>query len=536
MFDRGWKKGEKGIMSVNQGMMVLINTDCGVENGWKLCGDDFAVDLSQGDDSSLKKIADARPHVLLLDSACMDSVGIDFLKKVRKILPETELKVVSDSLNIFSIDGALKQTESYGAEELKTPPGKYEKTKIQNPLLTLAEDRRFVESLIRNMTEGLIFIDKMGKITFMNKVGEEILRCSACGARAGNGAECSTCESRRLHCSKVFTCAGENLCCPLGEKLLEQPSRAAEKACKKNSMCCPLCRTLAYEEPVKRFKVRLKGEEDRKVSIEMTTMILKTRSGVTNGAVGIFYDVTSQEKMEEAVRRMDRLASIGQFSAGIAHEVRNPLTSISTTTGILKRKLKGDDESLRHIKTISSEIERLNKIVKDVLKFARPSKPVLAPCCLEDILDESLDLLDGQCRKQGVSVHRRRNERLPHVLADFDQIQQVLVNLLLNAIESMENGGFIVIKTETSSRIVQSRLTGDHPVEGAAVEISDTGKGISHEDLEKIFAPFFSKKKSGSGLGLSISQRIIDEHNGILEVESTPGKGTLFRVILPASD
>lgn len=226
-------------------------------------------------------------------------------------------------------------------------------------------------------------------------------------------------------------------------------------------------------------------------------------------------------KTEAQLIRSEKLAALGQLAAGIAHEIRNPLTSINILIHSLRERLPSENSRQEDLKVIEEEIHRMNEIVDQFLRFAKPSSPFLEKTDVLSIFEETLQLLRPQIEKQRIVVEKEF-QALPMIQMDPEQMKQAMLNLLLNAIQAMPQGG-------------QLTLSGRNSKEGQWIHLSieDSGMGISPEDIDKLFDPFFSTKEGGVGLGLSITHRIIDQHHGKIEVESIPEKGTIFTVWLP---
>jgi PAS domain S-box-containing protein len=234
-------------------------------------------------------------------------------------------------------------------------------------------------------------------------------------------------------------------------------------------------------------------------------------------------DVTELRELQKRLARSAQLATLGELSAAVAHEIRNPLVAIKTSVGILKNTLNlvGEDEELMNI--ISEESMRLNKIVDDFLKFARPNEPQFINADINILIQETFLLLKS--RLNGIHTHLQLNDRLPLISSDPDQIKQVLMNILINAIEAMPRGGSLAVATQFHLNKTK------HPC--IEIKIKDSGMGILETDIKKIFQPFFSTKKNGIGMGLAVCERIIQNHDGTIQVESQYGKGTQFTVVLP---
>ena len=228
-------------------------------------------------------------------------------------------------------------------------------------------------------------------------------------------------------------------------------------------------------------------------------------------------------KTEAQLVRSEKLAALGQLAAGIAHEIRNPLTSINILIHSLTENFSSGDSHREDLKVIEEEIDRINEILDRFLRFAKPAPPLLERTEVASIFEETLQLVRPRMEKQRVHVEREF-QALPIILMDREQMKQVALNLLLNAVQAMPSGGTLTIRGQNSK-----------DGQWIIISIQDSGIGIPDEDMNKLFDPFFSTREGGIGLGLSIAHRIIDQHHGKIEVESAPGKGTLFTLWLPVS-
>ena len=226
------------------------------------------------------------------------------------------------------------------------------------------------------------------------------------------------------------------------------------------------------------------------------------------------------KSMEQELLRAEKLSAIGQLSAGLAHEIRNPLGSIKGAAEILGADYSRSHKKYKISQILIKEVDRLNKVLSNFLAFARPTPLALAPCDLSREIESTIKLIESQAENAGVKISRPRQRRMPPLLLDAEKIRQVLLNLMLNAIQAMPGGGEMKI---------QAAYNGQK----ALISISDSGQGIAEKDLPNIFNPFFTTKKGGSGLGLAISHTIIREHGGSIRVNSRPGQGSCFTIILP---
>ncbi|MBI5211856.1 MAG: HAMP domain-containing protein [Nitrospirae bacterium] len=237
------------------------------------------------------------------------------------------------------------------------------------------------------------------------------------------------------------------------------------------------------------------------------------------------------EQMEKAAK----LASLGEIISGIAHEIKNPLAGISCAVQVFHSELSEDDTKKAVVTEVLNQVNRLDRIVKDLLSYVKPKPLQFLPARTSDVLEKALFFVYPEAKKRNIVIDNQVGDEIPEILMDPDQIQQVFLNITINAIQSMPNGGILTISASRKKyQEVQDEIK--RPVEGdkiLAVRFQDTGKGISSEDLPYIFEPFFTKKTKGTGLGLSISRKIVQEHGGEITVGSEVGKGSLFTVYLP---
>ncbi|NTV41978.1 MAG: hypothetical protein HGA63_01640, partial [Syntrophobacteraceae bacterium] len=235
-------------------------------------------------------------------------------------------------------------------------------------------------------------------------------------------------------------------------------------------------------------------------------------------------DMTEARKLEQRLQQSERLKALGTLAAGIAHEIRNPLATINFNTQMLQRELSLDTAQRQMFEDINIEIKKMDRIVQQVLHFAKPREPQFLPNQLNEVVAYCHDLSKAYVRKTNVEVSVELTEGIPLLVMDFNQISQVVMNLLLNAIEAMPGGGKIALTTHLQ----------EDPT-AVVLQVSDTGPGIMEEDKDHIFDPFFTRKPEGTGLGLSISRQILDKHGAVVELESAAGVGTTFRLVFPVS-
>lgn len=240
-------------------------------------------------------------------------------------------------------------------------------------------------------------------------------------------------------------------------------------------------------------------------------------------------DITKEKRTEEQLIRADRLSSLGQLSGGIAHEIKNPLTGIRLFADLLsdKDKFKLGSHGADILNEIKDNVNKIDGIIKRVLDFAKPSDESLKQVDINRLIQENIKLWSVKFRKSKIELKLFLTENLSHVQGDTVSLQQLINNLVINAIEAMGKGGVLEIKTfETKSSFHSGR-------DVVIIELKDTGSGIQQENMKDIFTPFFTTKTSGTGLGLAISYQIIKRHGGVISLKSHPGEGTTFKIELP---
>jgi|SRR5579863_2939433 len=280
-----------------------------------------------------------------------------------------------------------------------------------------------------------------------------------------------------------------------------------------------------------RFDGETKNRWGERLLLGVTLSPLKDGSGRQTGVIGIFQDLTHYKRMEEEMARREKLATLGEMAASIAHEIRNPLGALSGSIQVLREEVgRLDPANDRLLEIALSEAERLNSIITQFLLYARPKPPQRRWCELSSLLKETLDLAknDVECRgRVQVDLAGLSTVRL---WVDPDQIKQVFWNLITNAFQSMPDGGTLSVAVSHVGR--SRRRVDDRRGDCVEIRFEDTGEGIPEELLGKVFSPFFTTKSQGTGLGLAIVQRIVEAHGGRIQVESKV-RGTVFTIFFP---
>ena len=234
-------------------------------------------------------------------------------------------------------------------------------------------------------------------------------------------------------------------------------------------------------------------------------------------------DITERKRMELQLIQAERLAAVGELAAGVAHEVNNPLGGLQNFVKMMKKEPGNTSQNLEFLDLMSEGLQRIEVIIKQLMAFSRPYSTHMSNHSLNEIVESSLRFVDHRIKEQGIRLEKVLSPELPDIYGDADNISQVIINIIVNALDSMSSGGNLIIKTGYCG----------HQPSNIQVAITDSGIGIREEILNKIFNPFFTTKEMGSGLGLAISKRIMDDHNGNILVESKVGEGTTFFVCLP---
>lgn len=260
---------------------------------------------------------------------------------------------------------------------------------------------------------------------------------------------------------------------------------------------------------------------------EADNVVSALSSQVNNLLIDVDQAHQELQKSRENLEQAEKMALVGRLAAGMAHSIRNPFTSVTMRLFSLARTLKLNPAQQEDFEVISHEIRHIDTIVQNFLEFSRPPKLVMQPISPSSIVDHSLQLLSHRLESYGVVVDVVRSDPLPEVMADPEQLKEVLVNLIINACEEMKTGGSIIIDERIRHHGNQSYV---------ALHVSDSGPGVPPANREKIFQPFFTSKDEGTGLGLSISRRIVSEHGGTLELDSEPNSGATFIISLPLKE
>lgn len=357
-------------------------------------------------------------------------------------------------------------------------------------------DDRFFRHLVGSMRNGVIAIHRNGTLALMN---DEAYRIFALTREADDlGRSFSEVFRQRPDLVRVLSGAFE---------MTTLPNRA---------------------------ELRLK-DLDRVIGYTLSQV--RDDEGLTTGAVLFFKDLTQVEQMEERERLRDRLASLGEMAANIAHELRNPLAGIEVMAGLLRRQVPDSPDAQSLLADILSEAKLANSIVVEMLEFVRPVRLQVEQTDIAQVLQQSVMNAESKVPRREVRIDMEIAGDLPPIDSDASQLCQVFSNLLTNAFEAMNGTGRIVLRASLAMPQQDTGFAAEaaEPAPSIVVDVTDNGPGVPVELSDRIFNPFFTTKTTGSGLGLPIVRRIIDAHDGRIDLTSEPGHGTRFRVTLPVS-
>ena len=347
---------------------------------------------------------------------------------------------------------------------------------------TLQETRDYTRQVIASMAQGVLSIDSGGKVVSWNQQASSLL-----------GMPATTIDHLNLQTVFDFHETG-------------------------------IAQTIHQGLPVMNREIRYHRDKGDWLPLLLTVTPIQDESGSRSGAVVVIRDMSEIKRLEDQVRRTEKLAAIGRLAAGVAHEIRNPLSSIRGFAYLLGRGHGKETPEREYADVMVREIDRINHVVTDLLNFSRPMTLEPEPSILSDLIDHVVSLVSADAKNHGVDVHVYCEPGIPPMSLDPNQVTQALLNLMLNAVNAMETGGALEIRASVS-----------HEGEGLEIQMEDNGPGIDPDVQEKIFDPFYTTRERGTGLGLAMVRKIAENHDGGVSVESPlPGKssGTRFTLSL----
>jgi len=440
---------------------------------------------------------------------CMDTDECA-LKKMTKKQGESRVGYLSgtDCLACPHIPliGALIITDGYRAAPLTNidqvtleTVGSLVSSNIENWMLyqELRQEEMFRENVIEGMINGIFALDLTGRVTLANRSTRDM----------------SSFDEDELHGVMISEIVVESKEGSVGDQSIV---RVLEEG-----------RSVRYREAL------LKCKDGIHIPIRMNISPLSGSEGI-EGAVIEFVDISELKRMEEEIRHLDRLAVLGRFTSSVAHEIRNPLTGIAAGIQYLNRDSSLSSDQRENISFILNEVERLNRIITDLFKVAKPRKLLYQKIEVPGLVERGYKSSNEAFNNKKIEFETDFEDNLPLIEVDPDQVVQVLINMFKNSAEAITDGGKVTVKGYIYNGGDQEVIL-EKERDMVCIEICDDGDGIEEDDKQRIFEPFFSRKKGGTGLGLFISHSIIQHHQGRITISSEPGDGTTFRVYLPIS-
>jgi two-component system, NtrC family, sensor kinase len=472
--------------------------------------DGYTVLTAEDGPSALDLFANESPDVVLLDVRMPGMDGIEVLARIKRADPDAEVVIITghgdmhmaveclrkDASNFLTKPVSedilsLSVKQSLDRLALKRKLKQYTRnleTLVREANMELEHAYQFRENIIENSPDAIVCVRKGGEIIIFNSASEKLL-----------GYKKSQVVGK-MNIVKIYP--------PGVAKQIMKDLRSKDSG---------------GPGVLQKREVALLDAGGNEIPVYISAAILY-QEGVETGSVGVFTDLREKQKLEAQLLRSEKLSSLGKLSAGIAHEINQPLTGVLTFAHLLLKKFKDDEKTRKDLEIIVRETTRIRGIVQGILEFARETPMQKKPRRIEEILDQTLEIIVRQERFFGVTLEKDYAANVPEVVLDSNLMAQVFMNIVLNALDAMQGSGTLTVRVRTHKEWVD-------------VEIQDTGAGMPAGILDKIFDPFFTTKDStegmGMGLGLAVSYGIVKNHNGDILVNSKEGVGTTFTVRLP---
>ncbi|HMK33691.1 MAG TPA: response regulator [Desulfomonilaceae bacterium] len=449
-------------------------------------------------------------EVVLLDVRMPGMGGIEVLGRMKAMNPDVEVIIITGHGDMdMAIECLRKQASNFltkpVSEELLSLSLKRSLEKIAlkkklkqytSNLETLVREAnvelerayQFRENIIENSPDAIVCIRKGGEIIIFNSAAEKLLNYDKSEVIG------------KMNIVKIYP--------PGVAKMIMKDLRSDD-----------------FGGPgiLQKREVSLLDRDENEIPVYISAALLYENRRET-GSVGIFTDLREKMKLEKQLLRSEKLSSLGKLSAGIAHEINQPLTGVLTFAHLLLKRFKDDEKTRKDLEIVVRETTRIRGIVQGILDFARETPMQKKPQRIEEVLNQTLEIIVHQQRFFGVALDKKYDLALPEVVMDVNLMEQVFINIILNALDAMHGNGTLKVITRKAGDWIE-------------VDFTDTGSGMPEEILDKIFDPFFTTKDStegmGMGLGLAVSYGIVKNHNGDIQVASKVGEGTTFTVRLP---
>jgi two-component system sensor histidine kinase AtoS len=367
---------------------------------------------------------------------------------------------------------------------------------LRQRLDELADLKSYTDNILASLTTGIVTVDLDGRVVTLNPAAELMT-----GFFAG--------EVIGRYCTEVFAQTPE-----LGEILME---------------------TIASRAATADVAATVRRRNGRTLPVEISAAPLKGGEGKDLGVIAAIRDLSVVRELENRLRRSDRLAALGSLAAGLAHEIKNPLTSLLTFSRHLPRRFEDEQFRAKFQSVVPRELERINGIVERLLELARPTRLNFVAVRLTALLERAVELYAQEMEHRSVQITRDYAHDLPVVWVDSEALYQALVNLVRNALDAMPSGGRLTLRAGWSDddHVVRPGRRPSSGARRARIEIEDSGVGIPPGDANRVFNPFFTTKDGGTGLGLALTHKIVEDHGGSVDFRGAAGGGTVFRLVLP---
>ncbi|MBT8489660.1 MAG: PAS domain S-box protein [Deltaproteobacteria bacterium] len=403
------------------------------------------------------------------------------------------LKIKDDVIGVFEVDKRESKINNHEFEAMCIYAD-YISIAVKNSEIyeSLLKERNFSKNVFNSSINGMLTVDNFGRITSINVAGERIL------------------DVKKERCNGKF----------IKEAMQTIPESGLDQM---------IDYVFSGQKETRGYKFKFKNKAGRNIILDVkASPILDDRDAVT-GILFSMEDVAEERERIKYLQRLNRLVSLGELAAGVAHGIRNPLTGIEIVMDVLRRDEELSESSKELAQEVSSEIDRVEQLVSDLLDFARPKKFTFDMVKINDVIESTKRLINEKCQTQHIKFVVQYGKDLPTLFIDFEMMRQAILNIAINCIRAMPNGG--ELRIETNRSMMENDMK--EKIQSVSILIKDNGVGIPESIKDRIFDPFFTTHKEGTGLGLSVTHSIVTEHNGIILVDSEEGKGTMFNVSLP---
>ncbi|MGA8831456.1 MAG: response regulator [Desulfomonilaceae bacterium] len=472
--------------------------------------DGYSVLTAADGPSALTIFQEELPDVVLLDVRMPGMDGVEALRRIKEINRDAEVIIISGhgdmdmAIKCLRMEASNFLTKPVSEEllslslkrslekvALRRKVKQYTRdleTLVREANVELEKAYQFRENIIEHSPDAIVCIRKGGTIIIFNSAAEKLL-----GYR----------KEQVIGVMNIVQIYPQGV------------ARKIMKDLKSGDFGGP--------DTLQKRQVLLVDKHGNELPVYISAAILY-ENGMEAGSVGIFTDLRERIKLEKQLLRSEKLSSLGKLSAGIAHEINQPLTGVLTFAHLLAKKFKNDEPTRKDLEIIVRETTRIRGIVQGILDFAREMPMQRKPLKIEQVLEQTLEIIVHQQRFFGITLVKKYGAGIPNVVVDSNLMEQVFMNIILNALDAMHGTGTLTIRTRKIDEFVE-------------IEFQDTGSGMPEAMLDKIFDPFFTTKDStegmGMGLGLAVSYGIVKNHNGDIVVSSTEGVGTTFTIKLP---